>query len=577
MKAVKFVMAFPVGSDNGATYPIEPAERADMVCGPGPRLWLDSGTPLIDLGDAGIVLGILFSRKSGTPVLDIPSARFSPSDPKFLANWLVHECWGGYFAALRQAGTGDFALLVDPAGQCPVYKMQTPTHVIAASHPELLQRASGKALNVSWQALYAHLRRPDLRQRATCLEGVTELARGELVQSSGGSQSTLTLWHPQTFMPSGPVPTYDEAAEELHSIAVKVIGTWAQRLSPVAVAASGGVDSSFICAALAKAQIDFSCITVATADPSGDESQFVRLLGQHLGRKTICAAFDLDRIDPLRAASAGLPRPSRKSFMAALDTAVLEAGTSVGAAAVFDGNGGDSLFCFLHSAAPVVDRLRSEGPGSGLVSTFLDMCKLTDCDAPTMAKAVIRRLFRKPGFSEWVTDDRLLSDFDCSSIDPVSTWRSTDVGRHGGKRDHLVQIMRTQNNVHGVAAYGLPRLSVLMSQPLVEYCLSVPTWLWCNGGINRALARDAFAAELPREILLRTSKAGPESFLHSMFAKHRRAIRDLLMDGLLARHGLIDRSAVDEAMKVDALSGGAIIYRLLDLAEAENWARSWHS
>ena len=575
MRAVKFVMAFPVESDNGASYPIERAESADMVCGPGPRLWSDSETPLIDLVDGGVVLGILFSRKSGTPVLDIPSARSFPSDPEFLANWLVQKCWGGYFAALRQAGTGKFALLVDPAGQCPVYKVQTQTHVIVASHPELLQQASGNSLNVSWQALYAHLRRPDLRQRVTCLEGVTELAPGELVQSGGGPQSTLALWHPQTFIPSGPAPTYQEAAEELHSIAVKVIGAWAQRLGPVAVAASGGVDSSFICAALAKAQIDFSCITVATSDPSSDESQFVRLLGRHLGRKTICATFDLERIDPLRAASAGLPRPSRKSFMAALDTAVLEAGTSVGAAAVFDGNGGDSLFCFLHSAAPIVDRLRSERSGSGLVSTFLDMCKLTDCDAPTMAKAVMRRLFREQRFGEWVTDHRLLSDYDCPLIDPVSTWRSTDVGPHGGKQDHLVQIMRTQNNVHGVAACGLPRLSVLMSQPLVEYCLSVPTWLWCTGGINRALARDAFAAELPREIMLRTSKAGPESFLHSMFAKHRRAIRDLLMDGLLARHGLIDRSAVDKAMQVDALSGGATIYRILDLTEAENWARSW--
>lgn len=577
MKPVKFVMAFPVEGDNEVSHRIEPAESADKVCGARPRLWLDNDTPLIDLGDAGFVLGILFSRKSGTPVLDIPSARSSPSDPESLANWLVQECWGGYFAAFRQSGTGKFVLLVDPAGQCSVYKVQTRTHVVVASHPELLQRASGKALNVSWQALYAHLRRPDLRQRATCLEGVTELSPGELVQTGSGPQSTLALWRPQTFMPSGPVPTYEEAAEELHSLAVMVIGSWAQRLGPVAVAASGGVDSSFICAALAKAQIDFSCITVATADPSGDESQFVRLLGQHLGTKTICATFDLNRVDPLRAASAGLPRPSRKSFMAALDTAVLETGMSLGAATVFDGNGGDSLFCFLHSAAPVVDRLRSEGLGFGSVSTFSDMCKLTDCDAPTMAKAVMRRLFRKPGFSEWITDDRLLSDFDCPSIDPVSTWRSTDVGRHGGKRDHLVQIMRTQNNVHGVAAYGLPRLSVLMSQPLVEYCLSVPTWLWCTGGINRALARDSFASELPREILLRTSKAGPESFLHSMFAKHRPIIRDLLMDGLLAQHGLIDRSAVEEAMKVDALSGGAIIYRLLDLAEAENWARSWRS
>lgn len=575
MKAVEFVIALPVLGNNNPLFCIETVQSSDQVCGTAPRLWTASGTPLIDLGDAGIVIGIVFTRNSGTPVSDIPIARSMPTDPVFLANSLVAEYWGGYIAVLRCADTGKYALLVDPAGQCPAYRMQTQSHVIIASHPELLQRASGNDLNVSWHALYAHLRRPDLRQRATCLAEVDELAPGELVRIGEPIKSNLTLWQPRTFMPSSPAPSYEEAVEELRYTAIQVIAAWARQLGPVAVAASGGVDSSFICAALTKAGTEFSCITVATADPSGDESRFVRMLSQHLGTDTMYATFDLHRVDPLRAVSKGLPRPSRKSFMAALDSAVLEAAHDIGAKTVFDGNGGDSLFCFLHSAAPVVDCLRGEGPGRRFASTFLDMCRLTDCDTPTMARAVMRRLFRKQSSGEWLTDDRLLAHLDCPQIYPISDWLNTDVGRHEGKRDHLVQIMRTQNYVHGIAACGLPRFSVLMSQPLIEFCLSIPTWLWCIGGINRALARDAFAAELPREILARTSKAGPESFLHSMFAKHRSVIRDLLMDGLLAQHGLIDRPAVDAAIKAEAMSGGAIIYRLLDLAEAENWARSW--
>ncbi len=137
-------------------------------------------------------------------------------------------------------------------------------------------------------------------------------------------------------------------------------------------------------------------------------------------------------------------------------------------------------------------------------------------------------------------------------------------------------IMRSQNYIHGLGASGLPRFSPLISQPLVEYCLSIPTWMWSNGGINRALARNAFAAELPRVILQRTSKAGPESFLHAIFASHQTVIRQLLMDGLLAQAGLLNLPEVAAALKSDTISGGAIIYRLLDLVEAENWARSWN-
>jgi len=49
------------------------------------------------------------------------------------------------------------------------------------------------------------------------------------------------------------------------------------------------------------------------------------------------------------------------------------------------------------------------------------------------------------------------------------------------------------------------------------------------------------------------------------------------MDGLLAQHEVIDRSAVHDALNSDVISGGDIVYRLLDLAEAEIWARSWQN
>ncbi|AKM08758.1 hypothetical protein AB433_00020 [Croceicoccus naphthovorans] len=61
-----------------------------------------------------------------------------------------------------------------------------------------------------------------------------------------------------------------------------------------------------------------------------------------------------------------------------------------------------------------------------------------------------------------------------------------------------------------------------MSQPLLEFCLGVPTWTWVTGGQNRALARAAFADLLPRSVLDRTSKAGPDSFIRSAFDRHPR-------------------------------------------------------
>jgi asparagine synthase (glutamine-hydrolysing) len=386
--------------------------------------------------------------------------------------------------------------------------------------------------------------------------------------------SPVRLWQPETFLPHGRVMSFGEAAEELRGLAVGVIGAWSRSLGPAAVAASGGVDSSLICAALARGGAGFSCITLATADPSGDERSFVRLLAEHLGVRSIAALYDPGRIDPLRTASAGLARPSRKPFLAALDSTLLEAADNLGANVIFDGNGGDNLFCFLHSAAPVADRLRCEGPGRGSWATFLDMCHVTGCDLATMARAVLTSLMRQRRRDPWPADTRLLAPEPDGQADPdpLAPWLESAVG---GKRDHLALIMRAQNHLHGLGPSGLPRFSPLMSQPLLEFCLGVPTWLWCARGINRAPARSAFACDLPPEIVRRTSKAGPDSFIRRSFSDNRSTIRAMLLDGLLARQGLLDLAAVEQALGAGAMAGGSIIYRLLDLAEAEAWARSW--
>jgi len=114
-----------------------------------------------------------------------------------------------------------------------------------------------------------------------------------------------------------------------------------------------------------------------------------------------------------------------------------------------------------------------------------------------------------------------------------------------------------------------------MSQPLMEFCLGVPTWIWTHSGRNRALARAECAQELPPAVLARTSKAGPDSFVRQIFALNRNSIAERLLDGLLAANGVIDRHAVEAALRTDERDDNSMFGRILDLLEAENWARSW--
>lgn len=542
------------------------------LCSDEARLWISGDTPVSGLGPAVCLIGWAMSEGSSQWNAEKPAQK--NTSPFAIASDLIANVWGAYAAIVLDRDRGELAVFTEPSGLLPLYRLTTDTHVLVSCDARLLHKACGRAPDVSWSELGEYLLYPALRQRTTCLRDLDELTPGALTYPARQQPGHTVIWQAADFLPSGAAPSLGEAAEELRALSVGVIGAWADLLDYPAVAASGGVDSSFICGALAVAGKDFACVTLATADASGDERIYARQLAAHLDVELAELVYDLARYDPARSASAGLPRPSRRSFMTTVDALLAEGAASLGARMVLDGNGGDNLFCFLHSAAPVVDRLRAEGPRPQVLGTLLDMCRITGCDIATMVKATAKRLVRAKD-PAWPPDSRLLAagPKPRCGVDPLTPWLELDTGRHAGKRDHLGLIMRSQFHVHG-PAHGR-RFSPLLSQPLLEFCLGIPTWTWTAGGRNRALARAAFQDELPASLLARTSKAGPDSFLRGAFERHRPALREVLLDGELARQGLLDRLRVEEALAAEAARRGSIIYRLLDLAEAENWARSW--
>lgn len=544
-----------------------------------PALWCDPMTRVIELGVRGVVIGPLFEGGSPTVCTSSKCGSLTSVAGAQLAARLIRHYWGAYFAVLVDPADGSLAGLSDPSGLMPVYRAETKSHVVLTSDPQLFAAAGMAAPAVSWSDLRTHLVRPDLRRADTCLAGVREVPCGVLVPLAGGEDDAVRLWCPDDFMPRGSAPDVKDAAVALRACAIKTVGAWAGLAGPVAVAASGGVDSSLICAALAEGGHAFDCLTLATTDPSCDERAYVHALAGALGVRSVAATYDTARVEPWRPASLGLARPARKTFMQAFDAALDDGRRSLGATAVFDGNGGDSLFCFVHSATPVLDCLAFAGPKQAL-GVFLDMCGVTGCDIFTMAGAVGRRAQRAwRGQTQyvWPPDLRLLADSSPTdlALDPLMPWVGAQVGSQHGKREHLGLLMKAQNNLNRLGGTAVPRFSPLLSQPMVELCLSLPTWLWSQGGINRAPARAAFADILPLSIQRRRSKSGPDSFIRALFAAYREPIRELLLDGRLVGHGIADRNAVETALATDVLSGDDIVYRLLDLLEAETWARSW--
>jgi len=118
-------------------------------------------------------------------------------------------------------------------------------------------------------------------------------------------------------------------------------------------------------------------------------------------------------------------------------------------------------------------------------------------------------------------------------------------------------------------------INPLISQPIVELCLQIPTYVHAAGGADRAVARAAFAADLPPEILARTWKGAADRHLQAMLESHLGLIREMLLDGGLVRAGILDRKRLGEALSARSVGSRTHATELFGYFCTEVWLRRW--
>jgi asparagine synthase (glutamine-hydrolysing) len=117
----------------------------------------------------------------------------------------------------------------------------------------------------------------------------------------------------------------------------------------------------------------------------------------------------------------------------------------------------------------------------------------------------------------------------------------------------------------------------LTSQPLVELCLRIPVHLCIAGAWDRAIARRAFAADVPAEILWRRTKGGIDSYVKEALRRNARFVREMLLDGLLVQSGLLDKARLEEALGDAAIGTRIGSAEIFDHLTTEAWLRRWQS
>ncbi|WP_232491731.1 asparagine synthase-related protein [Novosphingobium kaempferiae] len=571
----------------GGTAPSLPGDLPARIGGDAPCTQLHTrraaiavlGAPILDLGAGGVIVGDVFDTASMQAVSRINGA-FSERIVQHGPRHLIETCWGGYVAFLE--GTDDTLRIVRaPLGDLPCFLVETQDAWILASDMDILRDAGLWQPAIDWDQLRIHLAAPELLGPATCLQGVSELRGGQTLALSSRGRSDCAAWSPWSFASrQNHVEDAGEAAMLVEAAVRGCVVARARRFRRVALLLSGGLDSSIVAACLGNAGVAVEALNLVTRDASGDERRYARRVSAWMAMTLHEQVRDVGQVVLYRSVSARLPRPWARVFSQETIRLATALADRTGAEAIFNGGGGDNVFCSLQSAAPAADRLLTTGPGRSFVRTALETSRF----APASVLSVISDAVRRA----WLGKPALRPVRDFSLMPPSSSegvparddhpWLQVPRGELPGSAAHVRLIAIAQAYVESLDPQDpIPTIAPLLSQPVVEACLRVPSWLWLEDGRNRAIARRAFARDLPIDILARRTKGTPDSFIAEIFETHRPAIRALLGDGLLARHGLIDRNAVLARLDDPRPARHETFHRILKCVDAESWAQAWSS
>jgi asparagine synthase (glutamine-hydrolysing) len=542
---------------------------------------------------AGAVLGRIFNRHIEDP-LSAARVTFDHAESSQIvasgAGRLLERYWGRYVAIVRNAETGAVWVLRDPSGCFPCWLVVHEGVSIVCSDIEDCCALPVAPFTVNWNYIAGFVAYPGLQVRATALNEVSELQPGERLRCSSGTLQRSMLWNPVDIARSSPVESYEEAVAALRATTIACVHTWAACYDGIVHNLSGGLDSSIVlsCLASAPSRPALVCLNYFGAGPNEDERYYAHLAADRAGVQLVEHQLDPRalRLEDLLS----LRRCARPWFyMYELEHGRYEGSLAerYGAAGFFSGAGGDGVFFQARAELAVTDYLFQHGLRVGLLRTAIDAARVSRKSIwPLLWQALRTRVLQpqwdpisqaKP-IARTIINEELVAGAkrDMSLAHP---WLTPEVTRGvpPGILWHVMSVSLPPAYYSSFHRAPYPERTLpLLSQPLVELCLRLPTYLLITSGLDRALARRAFTSDLPAEIVRRRAKGRADQHVRNILDANLELVREMLLDGLMVRRGLLNREALELYLTRDRSPADFQYSEILqEHLCTEAWLRSW--
>jgi asparagine synthase (glutamine-hydrolysing) len=538
----------------------------------------------------GVVLGTLFPRdlelspRGWRPTID---DRCAAEIVQTHGRHLMNKFWGGYVAFLASHDGTVHHVLRDCSGKVPCYAITHGPVTIVTANIEDLGCLRLPPFSINTRYLAGFIYNAELAQRECALNEVKELLAGECLELRSLQSRQFALWDPRAICKQDVVEDFDAAARQVRTVTQQCVDFWASKYDRIVHQLSGGLDSSAIlgCLRASAYRPMITCVHHESSSTGESESAFAKMAADAAGVELVIqpgysqhSRYD-ERIFRLPKAA----KPSVAHLGIAIETDLRNAvALEKRAEAIWDGQGGDHLFFQSRSAFGAVDYAFLHGIGGDFAMHVRDAVHLSRSSYWGVLQKSIRLgllHFDWHPENEYGRDATFLNRevMPANIVDYVwQPWADDTESLPPGKR---LQIGLLANLIHRHRAVpgmqSTDQHHPLFSQPLFELCLRIPIYTFLHGGIDRALERAAFRDCVPEPIIRRENKGSIATAFMNKVRESLPFIRGLILDGVLVRERILERSALEPYLLHNRPMNPRILWPFLSCIAAEVWARRW--
>ncbi|QLC24895.1 hypothetical protein HFP57_07540 [Parasphingopyxis algicola] len=542
--------------------------------------------------DSGVVLGRLF-RNGSDGEYHSQIDDFGEVDTRACLDskgqHLIDKFWGRYVTFLHEPDSGTLFVMRDPSGAFPCFFTEYEDVEIYFSDMQDAANFEFLPFTVNWEYIKTNIMLPQYQKTHTGLNEVGEILPAECVEIAPEGRTSRFVWNPYEIAETDPIEDPEEAAKLLR----KTVRNTIQALSGCydrIIHNLGGLDSSIALACMADApdRPEITCVTHYTKSLRGEERFYSRQAANKAGVPLVECELDYRNANLSRVFESNkLANPLGFFDCIGLNGHVLALAREKDAQALFYGVGGDQVFYQPPFNLAALDYVHYHGFGRDTLKVAMEASRYGRKTLATTLRSMVRERFWPTPCYDYV-HDVLFANYKLPLVNPdfvgtvghecfLHPLLQPDDRMAKGKYLHILMSAFASKEYynHWDADYLAERVHVYLTQPIIEVCLRIPAWVMTYAGIERGLARKTFRHDLPRDVVKRVSKTGPDAYYKDIFEHNIDLVRDCLGDGIMARQRIFSQERLLQTLSGEDVFLTAVPHRILGYLAIEAWIRSW--